>query len=503
MATNMNAAKERLDARLQDAGERALERVAAQQSRFDGISFDFDAGMAPYDYAIRVGTGSANAFLGSEARDYLWGLGGSDSLGGAAGQDNLFGDAGADLLVGGDGGDRLVGGMGDDRLFGGADADGLMGGMGNDILDEGDGHGDLNGGAGDDILIGGRGADAFMISPDSGNDVIRDFTAGPGMFDHLAINGLRWGDLSFADTADGVRISWEGGSVLLNRVTKVELSQDDFMFADSPELPPASRPADGPAPERPTMSQEGPAITGSDRANPAFDRIADAMLRRDTPVSFDFTGDERYTVKVGTEDADGFNGGASWDQLFGRDGDDRLSGNGGNDVFQGDAGNDQLDGGAGSDRLDGGMGNDRLTAGDGEDEVMGAEGDDTIDAGAGHDMIEGGMGNDTIRGGTGADAFMVMPDSGHDIVLDFEARGAAQGAFDHIAFIDILPEQVSVRDVDAGALIAWDTDGDGSADGSVLLQGVYKIDLRQSDFMFNEEPAFIAGISTFGSDYIF
>jgi hypothetical protein len=98
---------------------------------------------------------------------------------------------------------------------------------------------------------------------------------------------------------------------------------------------------------------------------------------------------------------------------------------------------------------------------------------------------------------------MVMPDSGHDIVLDFEARGAAQGAFDHIAFIDILPEQVSVRDVDAGALISWDTDGDGSADGSVLLQGVYKVDLRQSDFMFNEEPAFIAGISTVGSGYIF
>ena len=54
-----------------------------------------------------------------------------------------------------------------------------------------------------------------------------------------------------------------------------------------------------------------------------------------------------------------------------------------------------------------------------------------------------------------------------------------------------------------GALISWDTDGDGSADGSVLLQGVYKVDLRQSDFMFNEEPAFIAGISTVGSGYIF
>ena len=40
-------------------------------------------------------------------------------------------------------------------------------------------------------------------------------------------------------------------------------------------------------------------------------------------------------------------------------------------------------------------------------------------------MIEGGMGNDTIRGGTGADAFIVNRMSGHDIVLDFEARGEA------------------------------------------------------------------------------
>ncbi|MCD2516752.1 calcium-binding protein [Massilia sp. G4R7] len=502
MAKNMDRERDTSDARQRDAGAQALERVAEQHARF-GLSFDFDAGMAPYDYAIKVGTGGPNHFLGGAARDYLWGLAGTDSLSGGAGNDNLFGDGGTDLLVGGDGGDRLVGGKGNDRLFGGAGADGLMGGIGNDLLDEGDGHGDLNGGPGNDILIGGRGADAFMISPDSGHDVIRDFTAGPGMFDHLAIKGLSWGDLSFADTADGVEVSWNGGSVLLNGVKMADLSQDDFMFADSPELPPSSRAADGPAPERPTMSQEGPVITGSDRANPAFDRIADAMLRRDIPVGFDFTGDERYTVKVGTGGADVFNGGASWDQLFGRDGDDRLFGNGGNDILQGDAGNDQLDGGAGSDRLDGGMGKDRLAGGDGEDEVMGAEGDDTIDAGAGHDMIDGGMGNDTIRGGTGADAFMVMPDSGHDIVLDFEARGAAQGAFDHIAFIDILPEQVAVRDVDAGALISWDTDGDGSADGSVLLQGVYKVDLRQSDFMFNEEPAFIAGISTVGSDYIF
>ena len=33
-------------------------------------------------------------------------------------------------------------------------------------------------------------------------------------------------------------------------------------------------------------------------------------------------------------------------------------------------------------------------------------------------------------------AFMVSMDSGHDVVLDFEATGEAQGAFDHIAFME-------------------------------------------------------------------
>lgn len=349
----------------------AFERVTEQHLKNSGIAFDFSAGTAPHTYAVQIGAASADTVSGSDARDYLWGRAEDDALAGNRGDDNLFGDAGADLLVGGDGGDRLIGGLGHDTLYGGMDADGLMGGMGDDILDEGDGHGDLNGGAGDDILIGGRGADAFMISADSGNDVIRDFTAGPGMFDHLAIVGLSWSDLTFDDSAEGVHISWDGGSVLLNGVSKAELSQDDFMFANSPELPPSSRPADGPAPERPTPSEEGPAIAGAGASNPAADRIADAMLKRDAAVQLAFSGDEAYTVKVGTSKPDRFIGDDAWDNFFGRDGNDQLSGNGGNDIIQGDAGDDKLDGGDGSDRLDGGSGADQLIGGNEEDEVMG------------------------------------------------------------------------------------------------------------------------------------
>jgi serralysin len=500
--TNSSAIRGRVD-KSEPPASQAFERFTNHYLQKNGLAADFDAGLAPYNYAVQIGTASSNALTGKSDRDYLWGLAGADSLGGGEERDNLFGDMGDDLLVGGADGDRLVGGMGNDQLYGGTEADGLMGGMGNDLLDEGAGHGDLNGGMGDDVLIGGQGADAFVIAPDSGNDVIRDFTAGPGMFDHLAIQDLSWDDLSFEDTGAGVKVSWEGGSVTLNGVMKADLAQDDFMFGDAPELPPSSRPADAPRPERATPSQDGPAISGPEPKNSAADRVADAMIKRDIPVGLTFSGDERYSIKVGTSDSDVFSGSEAWDQLFGRDGNDRLQGNGGDDILQGDAGEDTLSGGTGSDRLDGGAGADNLSGGDMEDEVMGGDGDDVIDAGAGHDMIEGGMGDDTLTGGTGADAFIVMPDSGNDVVLDFEATGAAQGAFDHIAFIDILPNQVSVSDTSAGARIVWDTNDDDTADGAVLLQGVYMADLRQSDFMFNEEPAFIVGISTVGSNYVF
>lgn len=131
------------------------------------------------------------------------------------------------------------------------------------------------------------------------------------------------------------------------------------------------------------------------------------------------------------------------------------------------------------------------------------DGNDYLDAGVAHDMVKGGEGNDTIKGGTGAEACIVDRTSGNDVVLDFEAKGDAQGAFDHIAFNEILPNQVKVTDTAQGRSREWDTNGDGEAEGSVLLQDVFKADLRQSAFMFVQQPGFVAGISDFGSHYVF
>lgn len=478
----------------------------------DGLTFDFDAGGENYRYLVSIGGAKSDHMGAGGARDYLFGRAGNDKLFGYAEDDALYGDRGNDLLVGGDGADRLTGGFGNDRLFGGAAADALFGGDGHDLLDEGAGHGMLDGGAGDDTLIGGAGPDAFMVGPMSGHDVIRDFTAGPGMFDHLALHHLRWEDLAFADTADGVLISWEGGSVLLEGVLKSELAQDDFMFADSADLPPAARAPGAPAPERHSISSEGPGGVGNDDLpGDGFDLYADARIAEGL-FGFGFTGDEAYRVTVGGEGADVGAGGAEWDHFFGRDGDDIFSGNDGDDILQGDAGADWLSGGAGMDKLDGGSDDDALYGGADADELMGMAGDDWLDAGAGHDMIEGGEGDDFIVGGAGADAFIVDDSSGHDIVFDFEATGDAEGAFDHLALDGIAPGDLTLVDGAtrmwggmswSGVLVSWNTDFDPEAEGSVLLVGLTRADLRQNDFMFIGEPGFVPGVSDAGSWHIF
>lgn len=461
-------------------------------------SFDFEAGERTY--RIAIGGSEADVIGGSEAFDHSWGLGGADKIGGGPEDDVLLGDEGRDLLSGNEGRDLVDGGAGDDTLYGGAAADNLLGREGDDWLDEGAGHSNIEGGPGDDTLVGGQGPDAFVVDPTSGDDVIKDFTAGPGMFDHIAFRNLRFEDLTIEDTDAGVKISWApNGSVLLEGVRKSELAQDDFMFATSPDLPPGERDPEGPTRERSTPSEAGPEIDAPDRHGHSSRKDDDESPAGDDPV----IGFDRYTVAIGGDGRDELEGGATSDHFFGRGGDDRLAGNEGDDVLEGDDGSDVLRGGPGMDRVDGGAGGDRLFGGAEADELMGGDGDDKLSEGAGHGMLEGGRGDDTLTGGLGADAFIVSPDSGFDTVTDFQATGLAQGAFDHVALRDILPEDVGVEDTGEGALVSWDVDHDGEAEGSILLAGVAKADLRQSDFMFVEEPGFVEGINDFGSWYIF
>lgn len=459
-----------------------------------GLQFDFD------HYRVTVGSHHGDRVPGTSLRDYSFGLRGDDALGGGAEDDFLYGDDGNDLLVGGGDQDMLMGGRGNDRAYGAEMGDDLAGEEGNDYLDAGAGHDDLDGGAGNDIYVGGRGADAFAIDPGSGNDVVRDFTAGPGLFDHIVVRGMTAEDVRIQQTSGGALVSWtkgEGGSILLQGVNVSQLSRDDFMFTDVPggDLLPEGRaptPAEFPRPER-DASQAPPEIgraTISHGTAQSFDSQADGHLR-DGGLTFDF---DRYNVIVGGHRSDSVRGTSRWDHFFGLDGDDRFSGGAGDDVIQGDKGADVLAGDAGSDWIDGGDGNDRLSGGDMADMLNGGRSNDYLDAGAGHDMLEGAQGNDTYVGGGGADAFVVDRTSGNDVVIDFTA---GPGAFDHIAFLDIRAEELIITDTAQGVRIAWD-----GGEDSILLKGVFKDDLVQDDFMFNLGPQFVPGISSEGSEYI-
>ena len=451
------------------------------------------------DISLYIGTEEKNKYSGSDNMDVAFGRDGVDRLFGDAMDDDLLGGRGDDHLTGKAGMDHLDGGAGNDRLKGGPGADTLRGGTGNDHLREGSGHGDLEGGEGDDVLAGGLGGDAIVISPDSGHDTIKDFAAGPGMLDHLALRDIEPEELRFQDTKDGALISWNEGdsSVLLQGLVKADLAQDDFMFTDNRKvITPTDADADQVTATESIKSEgnqaEPPQPGDAHKANKQFD--------------FD-----DFTVKIGSANADTFEGTSDRDYLIGRAGDDLLFGEGGDDDLWGAKANDILSGGNGQDHLKGEDGNDELHGGMMADSLMGAGGNDLLYAGAGHDMLEGGMGSDTLDGGDGADAFIVAPDSGNDVVVG--GFDAGPGAFDHIAFRDILPDEVTVTDTagngNNGVLVSWNTDTDSETDGSIFLAGLAKSQMAQDDFMFNADDGLRGRfandpeITASGSQYIF
>lgn len=197
---------------------------------------------------------------------------------------------------------------------------------------------------------------------------------------------------------------------------------------------------------------------------------------------------EDYTVFVGSPKGDAFGGTGVNDIVFGRPGNDRLTGGSGQDELIGNPGNDTLNGGDDMDHLIGGAGDDYLIGGSGGDALMGGDGNDRLEEGAGHSDVDGGAGNDMLTGGLGADAFTISPDSGNDVITDFQG---GPGMFDHLAIMDLQPEDLRVTDTTRGTLISWNT-ADGS--GSVLLAGVPASSLAGDDFMFADDRHWITGV---------
>ncbi|WP_274426883.1 peroxidase family protein [Chelativorans sp. YIM 93263] len=121
---------------------------------------------APPTAAI-VGTGNADALVGTEGNNTFMALGGRDVVFGKEGNDDLLGGSGADMLYGDGGNDRILGENGDDFINAGAGGDTVFGGNGDDLIvaerDDGD---DTYYG---DDMVGGSGTDTLDMSAINAN----------------------------------------------------------------------------------------------------------------------------------------------------------------------------------------------------------------------------------------------------------------------------------------------------------------------------------------------
>lgn len=163
------------------------------------------------DAASVAGTTAADRLQGGVAATVMNGAGGSDWLDGGTGNDTLFGSTGNDRLYGNADDDRLLGGAGNDRLFGGSGRD------------------TLEGEAGNDTLQGGAGVDHFLFRPTSGADTILDFRDGT---DRIRILGgpASLAGLTLTTVAEDVRISFGSVTILVENITRAELTAADFLF---------------------------------------------------------------------------------------------------------------------------------------------------------------------------------------------------------------------------------------------------------------------------------
>ncbi|MCU0545457.1 MAG: S8 family serine peptidase, partial [Oscillatoriaceae cyanobacterium Prado104] len=167
-----------------------------------------------------TGAGGSDWIYGNRGNDSIDGGDGDDTLYGGKGIDSLFGNNGEDILFGNRGQDSLVGGEGNDTLYGGKASDILLGGNGDDLL---------VGENGDDSLIGGNGGDRFLVSANSGSDIIFDFADG---IDSIALgNGLSFSQLSITDSSNATFIRLSATSQILaviSGVTANQISIADF-----------------------------------------------------------------------------------------------------------------------------------------------------------------------------------------------------------------------------------------------------------------------------------
>jgi Ca2+-binding RTX toxin-like protein len=416
-----------------------------------------------------------DSFVGSAARDIVYGLTGDDYLAGGAGDDLLDGGVGDDILEGGLGADALVGGEGNDEasylredaavtinltsgvhggaaagdvfdsierfslsrladdFTGGGGADQVFGGVGNDSLkgmagadklDGGAGNDVIDGGTGGDRMSGGLGDDVFLVDSTSdevieivaaGTDEVRTALGSKTDFTQLYV--LPDNVENFTGTSTGNQ--GVAGNALSNVI--VMGNGNDLVEASAGGTDRISAGGGN------DFIYYGAAFTAADRNDGGAGTDTIGLLGDYTLHfgEFSLVGIER----LGLYSASSLGGGDSFQYYFTM-GDEALTGSNffvtAASLVAGETLHFYADGETQTRlKIIGGAGGDFLTGGAQADSLDGRGGTDTLSGGGGGDTLKGGGGADVLTGGQGADRFVYGSTAestigGFDLIFDFE-----------------------------------------------------------------------------------
>lgn len=338
----------------------------------------------------------------------------ADKIKGTGGNDQLIGTTADEIIKGLDGNDYIYGAGGADRLIGGKGDDALDGSDGDNLADT------LLGGAGDDRLGGGSGD---ILDGGTGTDFFALFLGDTTKGLKLDLDGLTSGGILHLKDGTLVR-NMESGKLNLG--------------------------------------------SGADKVS-----IGDAKV-----AVYAGAGND---VLTGGDGADTLGGGADNDTIDGGKGSDWVS-------YQGVSGNLHIDlniqgeaqavgGNGGSDVL---ISIENLQGGAGDDTLIGDSHDNKIDSYGGADTITGGGGADTFvftyAGQSQAFSPVTITDLSNDDTIDvsgIDADSTTDGdqAFTHVAHFSHHAGELIVFKSGADTVVQMDTNGDGSADEGIVLNG--------------------------------
>ena len=428
-----------------------------------------------------IGGGGNDTLSGGDDSDFIEGGNGQDTIhgddahdtiDGGNGRDTLYGDAGHDIISGGNGNDTIKGGEGHDIINGGNGVDRITGGEGFDILDGGE-HGDIyyvglendgfvdtyndTGTVGTDRilatedgttigLINGFGASSGIevISSRGNSDVTIGGTNDAEIWDfsQTRLNGITW--INALDGNDVVT-----GNIQNNRIdagvghdiVNGGAGNDQLVGNDGHDILNGDEGRDRLDGGSGADSLDGGAdddtyLFGTD-SNGWIDLINDSgtstrdrILATEDNVEIGLQSDfsavssgieiisARRRDNVTLEASDE---GVNWDFSDIRLNDiAEINGGDGRDIIHGSNRQDVINGGAGHDQLYGGNSRDTLNGGSDSDFLYGENGSDTLNGGSGNDILNGGQHRDFLTGGEGFDIFVFGPDSGSDIITDFD-----------------------------------------------------------------------------------